>query len=287
MQTSILRCLNGRISSLAVTLSTIKYLNWQVMPTSMRTLSLCLGSRSLKKPIDLRYHPQWIAINLRQRVRPVSRRSHDSKLTYQQRYYARVPSPDTNTKPSVHDSNPIVLPGSQSQTKTAPAPQAPGAVPQTPSAKTTPPRSGPISTSPPEQVPLVPTPDGVGKVQTAPPASNPPTRQTPPTSATTPESPPSILPKRRPRWRRFFLTLFLLSGLSYAGGVYYSLVSDNFHDFFTEYIPYGEDAVFFFEERVPKTIPHPHESHPAYRSRHIASYYHTKQKWVDMEGPRG
>lgn len=26
-------------------------------------------------------------------------------------------------------------------------------------------------------------------------------------------------------------------------------MSDNFHDFFTEYIPYGEDAVFFFEER--------------------------------------
>lgn len=95
----------------------------------------------------------------------------------------------------------------------------------------------------------MPNPDGVGKVQTAPPTSIPPTRQTPPTSATTPESPPSILPKRRPRWRRLFLTLFLLSGLSYAGGVYYSLVSDNFHDFFTEYIPYGEDAVFFFEER--------------------------------------
>lgn len=31
--------------------------------------------------------------------------------------------------------------------------------------------------------------------------------------------------------------------------MYYSLVSDNFHDFFTEYIPYGEDAVFYFEER--------------------------------------
>lgn len=41
----------------------------------------------------------------------------------------------------------------------------------------------------------------------------------------------------------------LLGGLSYAGGVYYSLVSDNFHDFFTEYIPFGEDAVLYFEER--------------------------------------
>ena len=27
------------------------------------------------------------------------------------------------------------------------------------------------------------------------------------------------------------------------------MVSDNFHDFFTEYIPFGEDAVFYFEER--------------------------------------
>ena len=31
--------------------------------------------------------------------------------------------------------------------------------------------------------------------------------------------------------------------------MYYSFVSDNFHDFFTEHIPYGEDAVFYFEER--------------------------------------
>jgi mitofilin len=41
----------------------------------------------------------------------------------------------------------------------------------------------------------------------------------------------------------------LLTCLGYAGGVYYSLVSDNFHDFFTEYIPFGEDAVLYFEER--------------------------------------
>jgi mitofilin len=31
--------------------------------------------------------------------------------------------------------------------------------------------------------------------------------------------------------------------------VWYSLISDNFHDFFTEYIPFGEDAVLYFEER--------------------------------------
>ena len=43
--------------------------------------------------------------------------------------------------------------------------------------------------------------------------------------------------------------MILLSGLSYAGGVAYSLRSDNFHDFFTEYVPYGEEAVLYFEDR--------------------------------------
>jgi len=45
------------------------------------------------------------------------------------------------------------------------------------------------------------------------------------------------------------LGLILLTGLAYGGGVWYSLISDKFHDFFTEYIPFGEDAVFYFEER--------------------------------------
>jgi mitofilin len=31
--------------------------------------------------------------------------------------------------------------------------------------------------------------------------------------------------------------------------VYYALTSDNWHDFFTEYVPFGEDAVAYFEER--------------------------------------
>jgi mitofilin len=41
----------------------------------------------------------------------------------------------------------------------------------------------------------------------------------------------------------------LLGALGYGGGVYASLVSDNWHDFFTEYVPFGEDAVAYFEER--------------------------------------
>jgi mitofilin len=40
-----------------------------------------------------------------------------------------------------------------------------------------------------------------------------------------------------------------LTTLGFGGGVYYSRVNDNFHDFFTEYIPFGEEAVLYFEER--------------------------------------
>jgi len=51
--------------------------------------------------------------------------------------------------------------------------------------------------------------------------------------------------------------MLLLGGLGYAGGVYYSLVSDNFHDFFTEYVPFGENAVLYFEEReFRRRFPH-------------------------------
>lgn len=37
--------------------------------------------------------------------------------------------------------------------------------------------------------------------------------------------------------------------VGFSGGVYYSRINDNFHDFFTEYVPFGEDAVLYFEER--------------------------------------
>lgn len=45
------------------------------------------------------------------------------------------------------------------------------------------------------------------------------------------------------------VTLVLLTGISFAGGVFFSFKSDNFHDFFTEYIPFGEDVVLYVEER--------------------------------------
>lgn len=86
-----------------------------------------------------------------------------------------------------------------------------------------------------------PTPEAVG-------ATLPPP---PPASTTGPKvaSGPTPKHRRRGRFRRFLTTLFLLSSFGFAGGVYYSLISDNFHDFFTEYVPFGEDAVAYFEER--------------------------------------
>ncbi|KAF2845306.1 hypothetical protein T440DRAFT_472719 [Plenodomus tracheiphilus IPT5] len=77
------------------------------------------------------------------------------------------------------------------------------------------------------------------------PATTPPTG---PGSASV--APDPIKPKKKRKiFRKLLLWLTILSGLGYAGGVWYSLVSDNFHDFFTEYVPFGEDAVAYFEER--------------------------------------
>lgn len=44
------------------------------------------------------------------------------------------------------------------------------------------------------------------------------------------------------------MTLTLLGALAFGGGVWYSRINDNFHDFFTEYVPYGEQAVLYLEE---------------------------------------
>jgi mitofilin len=58
-------------------------------------------------------------------------------------------------------------------------------------------------------------------------------------------------PPRKPRRiiRKLFATLLFLTLAGFGGGVYYSRINDNFHDFFTEYVPFGEEAVLFLEER--------------------------------------
>ncbi|KXL46367.1 MAG: hypothetical protein FE78DRAFT_89509, partial [Acidomyces sp. 'richmondensis'] len=86
-----------------------------------------------------------------------------------------------------------------------------------------------------------------------PPILNRPSPATPetPNPPKPPPPPPASTAARKPkrRFRSFFLTLLVLSALGYAGGIYASLVNDNFHDFFTEYVPGGEEAVAYFEER--------------------------------------
>ena len=115
------------------------------------------------------------------------------------------------------------------------------------------------ATIPPSEVPRAPPAPETTVVNNAASHANSPSRSapviqpatTPPTGpGTASVAPDPVQPKpKKRRFRRFLLWLTILSGLSYAGGVYYSLVSDNFHDFFTEYVPFGEDAVAYFEER--------------------------------------
>ena len=45
-----------------------------------------------------------------------------------------------------------------------------------------------------------------------------------------------------------FYILVVLPALLFGGGVWYARVNDNFHDFFTEHVPFGEQAVLYLEE---------------------------------------
>ncbi|KAK5992711.1 MICOS complex subunit MIC60 [Cladobotryum mycophilum] len=59
------------------------------------------------------------------------------------------------------------------------------------------------------------------------------------------QHPPPHLPLPQRRGKEGLLS----KGASgFAGGVWYSRINDSFHDFFTEYIPYGEQAVLYLEE---------------------------------------
>ncbi|KEF63178.1 uncharacterized protein A1O9_01155 [Exophiala aquamarina CBS 119918] len=113
-------------------------------------------------------------------------------------------------------------------------PGSPAPTPATPSSS---------SIIPPENVPKAPpTPAQVQSAPPTTPASVSPAEPPPPPPAAKPAPP-------KPRRLRFLLYLILLSALSYGGAVFYALRNDNFHDFFTEYIPFGEDAVLYFEEQ--------------------------------------
>ncbi|KAF2440421.1 hypothetical protein P171DRAFT_100580 [Karstenula rhodostoma CBS 690.94] len=121
-----------------------------------------------------------------------------------------------------------------------------------PAPTVTPSTSAPVENAsiPSSDVPRAPPAPETAASRSAPvvqPATLPPTGPGTASVATDPKSAPK--PKRKRRLGRFLFYTLLLSALGYGGGVWYSLVSDNFHDFFTEYVPYGEDAVSYFEER--------------------------------------
>ncbi|CAH0029560.1 unnamed protein product [Clonostachys rhizophaga] len=65
-------------------------------------------------------------------------------------------------------------------------------------------------------------------------------------------APPVTPPRKKKgffrRLRNLTLNLILLSALAFGGGVWYSRINDTFHDYFTEYVPYGEQAVLYLEE---------------------------------------
>ncbi|EOD44635.1 putative mitochondrion protein [Neofusicoccum parvum UCRNP2] len=156
-------------------------------------------------------------------------------MAFGQRYFADQKKTDET-----------LLPGSQSAKAADDVPPPPTTSPANPtSAGTIPPQDVPLTPPTPGQVnaespasgsaPGAGTgvPTGTGSASVAPPAGSP-------------VPPPK---KKKGSFRRFLLTLLTLTTLGYAGGVYYSLISDNFHDFFTEYVPFGEDAVGYFEER--------------------------------------
>ncbi|PVH97911.1 hypothetical protein DM02DRAFT_616165 [Periconia macrospinosa] len=116
-----------------------------------------------------------------------------------------------------------------------------------PAPSTTPSNPEPANSIAPSDVPKPPPAPETTASRAAPAIPPAPTPPTGTGSASVASDPKSPKPKRR--LRKYLFRLLLLSVLGYAGGVYYSLVSDNFHDFFTEYVPFGEDAVAYFEER--------------------------------------
>ena len=108
------------------------------------------------------------------------------------------------------------------------------------------------------------------QVPREPPAPSTNTGNLPPTGTGSAATGPTPQPKPRRRFRNFLLTTLILTSIAYAGGVWYSLQSDNFHDFFTEYMPFGEDLVAYFEERE-------------FRKRFPVKDYEAKS-WPQMRG---
>lgn len=98
-----------------------------------------------------------------------------------------------------------------------------------------------------------PTPNSVKEKKPEPPASIDDVGESKVKAASIPNPPPPPppAPKKKGFFRRlrnFVFTLFVLGAVGFSGGVWYSRINDKFHDFFTEYIPFGEQAVLYLEE---------------------------------------
>ncbi|KAJ4165033.1 hypothetical protein LMH87_006682 [Akanthomyces muscarius] len=82
--------------------------------------------------------------------------------------------------------------------------------------------------------------------------------------STPPPPPPPPPPKKKgfmARLRRFVASLILLGVVGFAGGVWYSRINDTFHDIFTEFVPFGEQAVLYLEElEFQKKFPDAHRA---------------------------
>ncbi|KAK1594567.1 mitofilin [Colletotrichum navitas] len=128
-------------------------------------------------------------------------------------------------KKPVDPSRPAALPTTETVTAEK------SAVPELGAAEPTIPRT---------EVPLTPPTPDTAAVAAAAAAAAPP-----------PQSPAAAAPKKKGFFRRLrnlVLTLAILSAIGFGGGVWYSRINDSFHDFFTEYVPFGEQAVLYFEE---------------------------------------
>lgn len=58
-----------------------------------------------------------------------------------------------------------------------------------------------------------------------------------------------VIPKRTHKFRNTLLTLLIGGGLLFGGGVYGSLQNDTVYEIFTEFVPYGEEAVLYLQEQ--------------------------------------
>ena len=76
-------------------------------------------------------------------------------------------------------------------------------------------------------------------------------------------------PKKRLHRLQVCLYTILFGGIAWGGAVFYPLRSDNFHDFFTEYVPFGEELLLSFEERTFRDR-YSNARHHLYRSTPLA-----------------